>query len=87
METITIEEKQEGIEVTVHPHQKPVRMPQDSQSVEIVTQSGQHWYISQVDGQSFTRVNYKSLKIRLVKVWSILRGKGWWERLDIKLPS
>ncbi len=84
METVTIEErtnKPGGLSVTVHGEVFLLESP--GQSLEILTRDGQHWFLSQTDGQSFTRVNYKSLKIRLVKAWSILRGKGWWEHFDI----
>mgnify|MGYP001581459948 FL=1 len=50
---VLIEEKEavDGLLLTVHGQEFLLLTP--GQSMDIVTHSGKHWYLSQVDGQSF----------------------------------
>ena len=76
---------EEALAVTVHG--KKALLSRTNQSLEIVTKSGQRWYLSQVDGQSFVWFKHQKLWIRLQKAWSVLRGEAWWEKIEIQSPG
>lgn len=81
--TITEDEKLDSVFVTVHNQKLLLMLP--GQSLDIVTHSKKHWYLSEVDGQSFVSFKRQKLWIRLQKAWSILRGDSWWEKIEFMM--
>ena len=81
--TITEDEKLDAVFVTVHNQKLLLMLP--GQSLDIVTHSRKHWYLSEVDGQSFVQFKRQKLWIRLQKAWSILRGDAWWEKIEFMI--